>query len=228
MGNTIPCWEQQVFFFLLFIGFRLRIEWRSICPVYSTLDASAIWPIDFIRSSLIFLLWLHFLLHIHIFVVVADPAMNRADVKVDLTKKKPNSLSLLNLICTAAAAAAVEWEIGYTFFRFDHSPSLDVDVMVHIYDGNNGSKMTPPFLSCWPLTLSLLPYDLNNRSGPRSPAPDFLRFFFYFFFPPDDFDSPFSCFFNFFFCRPHQLSTFLWVCDHRGPDFVWFFLCLTF
>lgn len=71
--------------------------------------------------------------------------------------------------------------------------------MVHIYDGNNGSKMTPPFLSCWPLTLSLLPYDLNNRSGPRSPAPDFLRFFFYFFFPPDDFDSPFSCFFNFFF-----------------------------
>lgn len=92
-GNTIPCWEQQVFFFLLFIGFRLRIEWRSICPVYSTLDAAAIWPIDFIRSSLIFLLWLHFLLHIHIFVVVADPAMNRADVKVDLTKKTKLSLS---------------------------------------------------------------------------------------------------------------------------------------
>ena len=41
------------FFCFLCIGFRLWLKWRSICPVYSTLDA-AIWPIVFIRSSLIF------------------------------------------------------------------------------------------------------------------------------------------------------------------------------
>ena len=95
----------------------------------------------------------------------------------------------------------------------------------------NGSKTTPPFLSCWPLTLSLslcshMILIIAQAQGPLLQI--FLDFFFLLLLSPGWFRFAFSCFFPFFFAG-HIISSFLHFCGcvHREDqilDFFFFFL----
>ena len=80
------------------------------------------------------------------------------------------------------------------------------------------------------LSLSLLPYDLNNRSGPRSPAPDFLRFFFSTSSFPQMISIRLFLFFPFFFFADHIISSFLHFCGcvHREDQILEFFFFFLF